>query len=114
MANIRSHFSQFLPCAVSVRAFGKADAFREELNKRSQHYMRANRLRFGMNCWITVRMEVLANMFPTVVAAVSVRFTECQHSVLTLFWVRYDRGTSTWCMGAMILMSPMSGFRSAW
>lgn len=54
---------------VSLRAYGAEDAYRAELQKRLDHYVRISRMAYDLNRWINFRIDVLGAVFTASLAA---------------------------------------------
>lgn len=54
--------------AVSIRAYGAQQAFRQESLKRIDHYTRIARTSWNLNRWIGLRMDLLGALFVSLLA----------------------------------------------
>ncbi|KAF6747848.1 multidrug resistance-associated ABC transporter [Ephemerocybe angulata] len=68
-APMLAHFEAAISGLVSLRAYGVEAAYREELQKRIDHYVRISRMNYDLNRWINFRIDVLGAMFTASLAA---------------------------------------------
>ncbi|CAL1706378.1 unnamed protein product [Somion occarium] len=68
-APVLGHFGSAVSGIVSIRAYGAQDAFRKESYRRIDQYTRAQRQFWDLNRWINVRMNLLASLFASSLAA---------------------------------------------
>ena len=54
---------------VTLRAYGAQDAYRVELQKRLDHYVKIARMSWDLNRWINVRIDILGALFTASLAA---------------------------------------------
>ena len=54
---------------VTLRAYNAQDAYRAELQKRLDHYVKIARMNYDLNRWINVRIDVLGALFTASLAA---------------------------------------------
>lgn len=54
---------------VTLRAYGAQDAYRAELQKRLDHYVKLSRMNYDLNRWINIRIDVLGALFTASLAA---------------------------------------------
>ncbi|CAL1702786.1 unnamed protein product [Somion occarium] len=68
-APVLGHFGSAVSGLVSIRAYGAQDAFRQESYRRIDQYTRARRPFSDLTRWINVRMNLLASLFASSLAA---------------------------------------------
>ncbi|KAF6747838.1 multidrug resistance-associated ABC transporter [Ephemerocybe angulata] len=67
-APMLAQFGAAMAGLVSLRAYGAQDAYREELRKRIDHYVRVSRMRWDLNRWMNFRMHSLGAIFTALLA----------------------------------------------
>ncbi|KAJ3519232.1 hypothetical protein NMY22_g13302 [Coprinellus aureogranulatus] len=68
-APMLAHFNAAAAGLLSLRAYGAQDAYRMELQKRLDNYVRIARTNYDVNRWINTRIDFLGALFTTSLAA---------------------------------------------
>ncbi|VDC02108.1 unnamed protein product [Peniophora sp. CBMAI 1063] len=68
-APVLGHFGAAIAGLTSIRAYGAEDAFRYELYRRLEEYIRCSRMYYNLSCWIGIRTDVLGGFFSSSIGA---------------------------------------------
>lgn len=64
-----AHFGAAASGLVSLRAYGAESAYRSELRKRIDHYVRLSLTNYDLNRWISFRVDFIGAVFTASLAA---------------------------------------------
>ncbi|KAI0328372.1 multidrug resistance-associated ABC transporter [Cubamyces sp. BRFM 1775] len=100
-APVLGHFGSAISGLVSIRAYGAQDMFKNESYSRLDRYNRAALIYYGLNRWITVRVDLMGTVLSVALAAYIIYVARLSasdagfamtmaagFSINILFWVR--------------------------
>ncbi|KZT29509.1 P-loop containing nucleoside triphosphate hydrolase protein [Neolentinus lepideus HHB14362 ss-1] len=68
-APVLGHFGAAIAGLTSIRAYGSQEAFKQESLVRIDRYTKCARMFYGLNCWMSMRIESLSALFTASLAA---------------------------------------------
>ncbi|KAH7908629.1 P-loop containing nucleoside triphosphate hydrolase protein [Hygrophoropsis aurantiaca] len=68
-APVLGHFGAAVTGLTSIRAYGAQEAFKRESLTRIDRYTKCARMFYNLNCWLSVRLDVISALFTSSLAA---------------------------------------------